>query len=195
MAHFMKAHEKYMARKPRHAEHERLVGRNSEPLVIEMDRPGTSWTPIRFAPLRFQAVATPMGKRTLTGEAIEAFVGEAVKDPSIIKCKLAFFEFLAIHFTPKVGNEEVTELIHVLPHAPREWTDSYDGTARGASEDIVDLIVAMWARMEGRFRSAHRLGDCRVLARCGSPVAEHFTSGSRRPRCVPARRHQAGQSP
>lgn len=51
---------------------------------MEMDKPGLNWTPVRFAPLRYQAISGPFRKHTLTGEAIEAFVLETVKDPSII---------------------------------------------------------------------------------------------------------------
>ena len=50
-----------------------------------MDKLGLNWTRVRFASLCYQAIATPMGKRTLTSEAIEAFVREMVKAPSIIE--------------------------------------------------------------------------------------------------------------
>jgi hypothetical protein len=165
-----------MARKPRHTDRDRLPYDNAEPYIIEMDKPGLNWVPLRFAPQRYQSISEPFGKRTLTGDAIEAFVLKTVKDPSIVECTLESFTSFSIHCSRQVGKEEVTEFVHVAPYAPREWTDSYDGTTRPAYEPIVDVIVAVWAQMEARFRTAHRLGDCRILARYGSPVAEHFTA-------------------
>jgi integrase len=158
-----------MARKPRHVDRDRLLDDNAEPHVMEMDKPGLNWTPVRFAPLRYQVVSKPFRKQTLTPEAIEAFVTETVKDSSFIACELEGFSFL-------VDEEGELKLAIVAPHAPLEMVDAVDGRVPPVSEAIAVRIAAAWAQMETRFRAAHRLGDCRVLARSGSPVAEHFTA-------------------
>jgi hypothetical protein len=85
-------------------------------------------------------------------------------DSSIIKCGIEFSEFFAIDYSSQVDQEEVTELVHVAPSAPREWINSDNGAFRPTSEAIVDRIVAVWTKMEAGFRSAHRLGDDCLLA-------------------------------
>ncbi|MCF8477657.1 MAG: hypothetical protein K9G60_11560 [Pseudolabrys sp.] len=165
-----------MAKKPRHPAHDRLVGDTSDPHIIEMDKPGLNWLPLRLAPQRFQSISGPFRKQTLTADAIEEFVRTAVTGPSIIKCALDFSEFFAIHYSSPTYKDAVTEIVHVAPYAPRDWIDSDNGAIRPADEAIADRIAAVWVQMEARFRSAHKLGDCRVLARSGSPVAEHFTA-------------------
>jgi hypothetical protein len=165
-----------MAKKPRHPEHDLLVRDNSEPRIIEMDKPSLDWLPLRLAPQHFQSISGPFRNQALTSDAIEEFVRTSVAGPSIIKCALYFSEFFAIQYSSQADEETATEVVHVAPYAPHEWIDPDNGTIRPALEAIADRVGAVWTQMEERFRSAHRLGDCRVMVRDGSPLSQHFTA-------------------
>jgi hypothetical protein len=78
-----------MAKRPRDPDLDRLLDDNAEPYIIEMDKPGPDWSPVRYAPMHYQAISRSFWKQTLTSKSIEAFVTETVMDPSFIACELA----------------------------------------------------------------------------------------------------------
>lgn len=162
-----------------------LLSDASEPLVNEMDKPGIGWIPIRCAPIQYQAIEMNYWKRTLTSKAIVDFAKKAVGDPGFI----GFYEVdptrrrsgekqgsIVLLGAQGIGGEAGPGTDLVFPYAPYEAIDSADGSLRPVAENVAARICALWTEMEIRFRTAHRIGDCRVLARCGSPIAEHFTS-------------------
>ncbi|HZL41310.1 MAG TPA: hypothetical protein VFC45_13655 [Pseudolabrys sp.] len=149
-------------------------GERSEPHIIEMDRPGRDWIPIRGAPAQFQAIQRPFRKRTASSDTIREFAEEALQEPRFI----AFSDdgLVLLLGSEHVSGEQGPGLDQIAPYAPHEAIDGSDGRVRPVSGEFATRITKLWEQMEIRFRTAHRVGDCRVLARCGSPIAERFTS-------------------
>lgn len=154
-------------RRPRNA---LSIGRESEPHINEMDRPGHDWIPIRSAPAIFQATHRPFRKQTAGSEAILAFAKNILEEPTFI----GFSEEGSILLLGLCGKGSGFDSI--APYSPHQAVDSINGQIISVKEDFAARIDKLWEKMEARFRTAHRVGNCRVMARCGSPIAEHFTS-------------------
>lgn len=169
---------KPVAKTSRNAERDRFVGRNTEPRIIAMDKPGPTWTAIRFAPLSYQAAPAVFRKQTLSFEQIDAFVKDEVRDPLFDECMVdRDLGCFALSTTYEIEEDDpIDELMYVAPYPLTDEFDSAYQRLRPNYEALESKLAAVWKKMETRFRTAHQIGDCRVLARALSPLAEHFTA-------------------
>jgi hypothetical protein len=143
--------------------------------IPQIDRPDRSWTPIRFAPFKYQAApirrngpSFPYGPARLLETVIDAVVLESVKDPSIVACKIdrEALQFLltSSQFTDGDGKPYYE---YVDPFDARQQYTASDAILDPSSENLVIQIEAVWAVMEARLRCAHQYGHCGVVARAG----------------------------
>ncbi|MGH6673436.1 MAG: hypothetical protein ACRECV_15900 [Xanthobacteraceae bacterium] len=82
-----------------------------------------------------------------------------------------------ISFTDTIDGEPIKRWAWVCPYRPLELTFQDDfGPPVPAPSDIAEAISRAWSAMETRFRTSHRIGACRILARVGSATATRFTA-------------------
>ena len=160
---------------------EQLVGHQSgnklRPGVVVMDRPDGSWTPLRFAPFRYQANPHPLENPRMSKSQIDGFVRALVKDPGIIECAIHWETicFSISYHSHHSDDEDDVDFTHFMPYDARKEFGSPNGDIRDGCEGFVNKIESVWAEMARRFRSAVMMGHCRILARCDRPHALHFT--------------------
>ena len=158
-----------------------LVGHQSGnklgPGVAVMDRPDESWTPLRFAPFRYQANPHPLENPQMSQGQIDGFVRVSVKDPGIIECAIHWEKicFSVSYLSHHSDDEDNIDFTHFMPYDARKEFGSPNGDIRDGCEGLVNKIESVWSEMARRFRSAVMMGHCRILARCDRPHALHFT--------------------
>lgn len=117
--------------------------------------------------------------RLLERREISDFVNAAVSGPDIVKCDLdEAGTCLVVHFE-SVGYDsardepyDCEDIIDLVPYEIRKAHESPDAQAA----DFIMKVEAAWAEMERRLRLAIAYSLCRVMARCGSMHAAHFTA-------------------
>jgi hypothetical protein len=143
---------------------------------IAASKPAKSWTPLRFAPLRYQGNPNPLQNRRLSESQIQQFVQASVDDPSTLSCKIEWdMNCFVVRFPSNNDEHHDSDSICFVPYDARKEFSSSDGEVDEAWSVFVAQIESVWEKMEQRFRIAVRRGDCRILARCDRPHAARFT--------------------
>ena len=142
-----------------------------------MDRPDGSWTPLRFAPFRYQANPHPLENPRMSQSRIDGFVRASIKDPSIIECAIHWETicFSISYLSHHSDDKDDIDFTHFMPYDARKEFGSPNGDIRDGCEGFVNKIESVWSEMARRFRSAVMMGHCRILARCDRPHALRFT--------------------
>lgn len=142
-----------------------------------MDRPDGSWTPLRFAPFRYQANPNPLENPRMSQSRIDGFVRASIKDPSIIECAIHWETicFSISYLSHHSDDKDDIDFTHFMPYDARKEFGSPNGDIRDGCEGFVNKIESVWSEMARRFRSAVMMGHCRILARCDRPHALRFT--------------------